>query len=33
MMRAIDVADDFMAERPMNVSPARCNLFAELAVS
>jgi len=29
MMRSIDVPDDFMADRPMNLPPQERNLFAE----
>jgi antitoxin VapB len=29
MMRSIDVPDEFMADRPMNLPPRERNLFAE----
>lgn len=29
LMRTIDVSDDFMAERPMNVAPLERDLFAD----
>jgi antitoxin VapB len=29
LMRSIDVPDDFMAERPLNVIPVERNLFEE----
>lgn len=31
LMRTIDVPDDFMAERPMNVLPTERNLFGDVA--